>query len=116
MNRAVIVFSSMLIATASFSAFAQAPDWFAVKHPEIRTMEHLRTGQPSGRAESRQLLAAHQTAVRTFGNDWYAVKHPEIRMMEQMRAKEAHEHVNFAMHSAGGHPPGHDAGSGVHGS
>lgn len=120
MKKAMIAFSSTLMAAASFSAVAQAPDWFAQKHPEMRVMERMRTAEAAGQhviAQQNVVHAASTQPLPLAQENWFAVKHPEIITMERMRAQEtAREHASFAMHDSRMHHPSHDTGDDPHSS
>jgi hypothetical protein len=110
MKSKIIVVSGILAASFSLPALAQvhAPDWFSVKHPEIKLRDALRAQAAAGGSD-RTLAAQPRATVATADTgasaDWADLKHPELRTMAKMRAEEAaSDHVT--MHGVVAHHVG----------
>ena len=112
MKSKIIVVSGILAASFSLPVLAQgyAPDWFTVKHPEIKRMDALRAQAAKGGSD-RTLAARPQAMVATADTgesvDWAGLKHPELRTMAKMRAGEA-ARGRVAMHDVVAHHVGRD--------
>jgi hypothetical protein len=110
MKSKIIVVSGILAASFSLPTLAQvyAPDWFTVKHPEIRLMDALRAQAAKGGSDRTLAIQPHATvAAADMGGeiDWADLKHPELRTMARMRAEEAASgHVS--MHGVVAHHAG----------
>lgn len=105
MKRKIIVVSGILAATISLPVMAQGyvPDWFSIKHPEVRKMDEMRD-QAAGANGHTLAVSQQQTAAADTGSqvDWAELKHPELETMEQMRDHQAAQ-GNVTMHGAMAH-------------
>ena len=62
MKKICIASLGLLAAVASFSAAAQLPAWYLVKHPEARTMERMQAQEKLAAKEARM---KHQVALQS---------------------------------------------------
>ena len=107
MKKTVIIFSGVLTAAISLSASAQTPEWFILKHPEVKVMERMQAHEAVKEKTSKQPVAMHDTATWDQTPEWFVIKHPEVKVMERMQAQEAaKEKANkqqIAMHDTDWH-------------
>ena len=72
MKKTLVLFSGMLAAAASFSAAAKTPEWFILKHPEVKIMERMQA-QAAAKARRQQIAMhnadLHHAIDQTTGND-----------------------------------------------
>lgn len=111
MKKSLLIFSALIVSTASLPALAHTPGWLSIKHPEFKRMEQLRA-QANVRTPAAQPVAMQEGSDGSGDSpsllqeqaNWYDVKHPEEKTMDRMRAQaEARSRAKLAMHDTGTH-------------
>lgn len=112
MKSKVIVVSGIVAAMFSLTAHAQVPDWYSMKHPEMKAMAalHAHAGDHTVSASPQLVASAGSGAASGNRIDWSDLKRPEMETMAHMRAQEE-AHGRVAMHGVMAHQvdTGHDA-------